>query len=219
MPIAARRARHTRLAVLAVSFVVLASLLARPVAERTLIEHSGNTPPTADLVVRGPVTTGQEEQIGRRLDGVDELYGRAEAVTRGITVTADPGSGPFATTTLRHGRYPLGPGEVAVTPRTASRFGLGIGSTIKGTSLTVTGIVTGREDSGFQAYAPQTTVTALRGDDRLNRVDVRVRPGFDPDGVRKQIEALLGPRSSVSTGDGRAALRGPQRGPAQPGPG
>jgi putative ABC transport system permease protein len=194
MSIAAIRAPRIGLAVLVVSFVVLGTLLGRQITARAPAEG-----PTVELVVRGPVTTGQEEQIGRLIDGVDEVYGQVEAVTRGITVTADPGAGPFATTTLRAGRYPLGPGEVAVTPRTASRLGLGIGSTIKGPSLTVTGLVTGREDSGLQAYAPQTTVTALRGNDRLDDIEVRVRPGVDPEGVRKQIETLLGPKARIGT--------------------
>jgi putative ABC transport system permease protein len=179
--------RRAVLAALSVSIVVIATPLGPPVTERA---------PASGLVVHGPVTTGQEEQIGRRIDGVGGVYGRAEAVTLGIRVSADPGSGPFRTTRLRNGRFPLGPGEIALTPRTADRLGLTIGSTFHGE--TVTGMVTGREDTGRQAYAAQTTVTALRGDDRLDRIDVRVRPGFDPDGVRRQIEALLGPQSSVS---------------------
>ncbi|MEV6850793.1 FtsX-like permease family protein [Actinoplanes sp. NPDC051411] len=189
----------TGLAVLVVSFVVFGTVLARQITERTILEHFSGTPQAVDVVAYGPVTTGQEEKIGR-LDGIDTVYGRAEGIAAGITVTADPGQGPFATTEVREGRYPLGPGEVAVTPRTATRLGLTIGSTIKGTRLTVVGTVTGRNDFGFQAYAPQTTVTALRGDDQLDRVDVRVRPGVDPSVMSGRIQALLGPDASVTSG-------------------
>jgi putative ABC transport system permease protein len=190
----------TGLTVLVVSFVVFGTALAWQITERPVAGRLSGTPQAADLVAYGPVTTGQEEKIGR-LDGVDGVYGRTGAVARGIEVTADPGTGPFATTRLCAGRDPLGPGEVAVTPGTASRLGLTVGSTIGGTSLTVVGTVTGGEDSGLRAYAPQTTVTALRGDDRLDRVDVRVSPGADPDTVRGRIRALLGPRAPVSPGD------------------
>jgi putative ABC transport system permease protein len=189
----------TGLAVLVVSFVVFGTVLARQITERTVLEHFSGTPQAVDVVAYAPVTTGQEEKIGR-LDGVDSVYGRADGIADGITVTADPGQGPFATTEVREGRYPLGPGEVAVTPRTATRLGLTIGSTIKGTRLMVVGTVTGRDDFGFQAYAPQTTVTAVRGDDQLDRVDVRVRPGTDPEAMSGRIQALLGPDASVTTG-------------------
>jgi putative ABC transport system permease protein len=141
--------------------------------------------------ISGPLTTTQEEQIARRMDGVDAVYGRVHAVTHGITVTADPGAGPFSTTTLCTGRYPLGPDEIAVTPRTARQLRLRIGSRVNGTSLTVTGTATGREDRGLQAYAPQTTVSAIRGSDRLDGVDVRVRPGVDPATVKEQIEVAI----------------------------
>lgn len=230
----------TGLAVLVVSLLIAGIVLARhATGHGVVVPSGGGVPEAADLVVPGPLTTGLEERIGR-LDGVDLVYGRTHAVTRGITVSSDPGSGPFATTVLHRGRYPLGPGQIAVTPGTAARLGLRIGSIIQGTalggaapggaapggaalggttsggaslkassvggaslegaplgdtSLTVVGTVTGREDAALQAYAPQTTVSALRHDDRIDRVDVLLRPGADPEAVLRRIDTLLGPHA------------------------
>ena len=73
----------TGLAVLVVSFVVYATVLAQRIAENTLLASLSGTPVAADLVVRdGELTTGQLAAVAK-LPGVAEAVGRAGADGRG----------------------------------------------------------------------------------------------------------------------------------------
>ncbi|WP_433292322.1 ABC transporter permease [Actinoplanes sp. CA-030573] len=197
----------TGLAVLVVSFVVYATVLAQQITERSVLDGLSGTPAAVDLVVRnGTMTTDELAAVGR-IPGVAETAGRAEAGGQigadYLSVTADSSTGPLAVTRLRSGRLPKGPNEIVVTPRTVDRLGLKIGSTAKvvlrydkdgkpeaPTALTVVGLVTGRDDYGFQAYAPQPAVAAMTGAKELNQIDLRLAPGADADAVRRQVEAV-----------------------------
>ncbi|MFD0524745.1 ABC transporter permease [Paractinoplanes durhamensis] len=110
----------------------------------------------------------------------------------------------MSVTKLTSGRQPAKTGEITVTPRTADRLSLKVGGTTKvafryddkgkpldPATLTVVGIVEGPEDYGFQAYAPQAAVSALTGEDYLQRIDVRLGSGADADGVRNQIASIV----------------------------
>src|SRR4051794_18132344 len=125
----------TGLAVLVVSFVVYATVLAQQITERSVLNGLSGTPEAVDLVVRqGAVSTAEMAAIGK-LPGVAETAGRADAGvqigTEYLQVTADSASGPLAVTKLSSGRLPVRPGEVAVTPRTVERMGLAVGTTVK----------------------------------------------------------------------------------------
>ena len=198
----------TGLAVLVVSFVVYATVLAQQITVRSVLDGLSDTPEAADLVVHnGNVTTGLLAGI-RKIGGVAEAVGRVDAGsqlgTEYLQLTGDPGSGPLARVKLADGRWPTANGEVAVTPRTAERLGLRVGTTFpigvrydaKGkpaapARLTVVGTVTVPDDYGFTAYAPQPTITALTGADTLDQIEVRLAPGADGQAVRAQIDALL----------------------------
>ena len=198
----------TGLAMLVVSFVVYATVLAQQITVRSVLDGLSETPEATDLVVSdGLVTTGMLAGISK-IAGVAEAVGRVDAGgqlgSEYLQITADPGSGPLAKATLASGRWPTGPDEVAVTPRTVERLGLRVGSTFElgvrydadgkpaaPSRLTVVGTVTVPRDNGFGAYAPQATVTALRGEDSLNQIDVRLAPGADRQAVRAQIGAML----------------------------
>jgi putative ABC transport system permease protein len=198
----------TGLAVLVVSFVVYAAVLAQQITERSLLNGLSSTPEAVDVVVRnGDITTAQLAAVGRTA-GVAEAAGRAEAggeVNGGdyLQVTGDPGRGPLAVTTLTGGRYPSKPGEIAVTARTVERMGLKVGETVSvqlrysedgkplpPTRVTVVGTVTPREDYGFQAYAPTADVLAMSGGKQLSQIDVRLAPGADPVAVQSQISRI-----------------------------
>jgi putative ABC transport system permease protein len=216
----------TGLAVLVVSFVIYATVLAQQITERSVLDGLSGTPAAVDIVARhGTLTTGELAVIGK-LPGVAETAGRADAGgqigNEYLQIVADPSTGPLAVSHLVSGRLPAGPAEIAVSPRTVERLGLKPGSTAKislrydkdgnpeaPTSLTVVGIVTGRDDYGFQAYASQPALERMTGSDALNQIDVRLAPGADADGVRQRIEALVaagasrvkdGARPEVATG-------------------
>ncbi|XVU21951.1 FtsX-like permease family protein [Actinoplanes sp. CA-054009] len=204
----------TGLAVLVVSFVVYASVLAQQITERSVLNGLSGTPEAVDLVVRnGEITTAKAAAIAK-VPGVAEAVARVD--TGGqvgndyLQITGDPGSGPLAVTTLTQGRYPSKAGEIAVTPRTVERMGLKLGSTAKvqlrytedgkplaPTRVTVVGLVQARDDFGFQAYAPTAAVVAMSGATFVNQVDIRYAPGAGD--VRDRVAALA-PGAEVTTG-------------------
>jgi putative ABC transport system permease protein len=206
----------TGLAVLVVSFVVYSTVLAQQVTKNSLIDGLSDTPAAADLVVHnGRITTAVLNQI-RALPGVGEAVGEVEAGGQYgadfLSVEGDPGTGPLARTKLASGRYPSGPNEVAVTPRTVDRLGLKVGSQLSivlrfdkdgkpqaPAHLTVVGTVTVPNDFGAQLYAPQPAVSALNGDDSLNQVNVRLAPGADAAALRAKVTSVV--EASVPAAD------------------
>jgi putative ABC transport system permease protein len=221
----------TGLAMLVASFVVYATVLAQQVTERTVLDGLSGTPAAVDLVVGGEPASGGMSRITpaelarlQAVPGVAEAAGRAEVAgeTGGqyLTVTADPGSGPLAVAHVSRGRYPSGPGEIAVSPRTADRMGLPVGTTVslitvwdddgrpgKPVRLTVTGLADARDDYGFTAYAPAATVAALGTDPALSRVDLRLAPGADTAAVRAAVERIVQGMPAPREGFDRAQVR------------
>jgi putative ABC transport system permease protein len=201
----------TGLAVLVVSFVVFATVLAQRITERNLLDGLSGTPAAVDLVVRhGTVTTAELDKI-KKIDGVAEAAGQVSTEAKFgrdfLLITGDPGIGPLAGATLATGRYPSEPGEIAVSPRTVDRRGLKVGTDVRATirgkamSLKVVGTVTVSDDYGYQAYAPQPLVSAMTGGNILDEIDLRLRPGTDISAVRPKIEAALAPGTEVRAGD------------------
>jgi putative ABC transport system permease protein len=214
----------TGLAVLVVSYVVYATVLAQRITERSVLDGLSGTPAAVDLVVgEGAISTAELAAI-KKIDGVAETAGRVSAGGEFggdyLQVAADPGIGPLAVARLTSGSYPAKPGEIAVTPRTVERLGLTVGSTIKAvlrydadgkpqpaTSLTVVGTVATQDDPGYQTYAPQALVSALIGDNHLQQIDVRLRPGADTRVVRDRIEAVLAAATPTEAGAGKPRLQ------------
>ena len=220
----------TGLAMLVASFVVYATVLAQQITERTMLDGLSGTPAAVDLVVGGE-TMGNAPQITtadlaklKAVPGVAEAVGRIEASGelggQYLNVQADPGSGPLAVTHVTQGRYPSAPNEIAVSPRTADRMGLPVGTTlslftswdddgkpIKPVKLTVTGLVDARDDYGFTAYASESTVSAMLPDDLLQRVDVRLAPGTDAAAVRTAVDRLIQAAPAPKEGYDRPQVR------------
>lgn len=221
----------TGLAMLVASFVVYATVLAQQITERTLLDGLSGTPAAVDIVVGGDSADGGTPQIPvaelarlRAVPGIAEAAGRAElsgeAGGQYLNITADPGSGPLAVARVTQGRYPSAPGEIAVTPRTADRMGLPIGTTIsmvthwdesgkpaKPAKLTVTGLVDTRDDYGSAAYAPMAVVAALSTDTALSRVDLRLAPGADAAAARDAVDRIVRSLPAPRDGGERALVR------------
>jgi putative ABC transport system permease protein len=203
----------TGLAVLVASFVVFATVLAQQITERSVLNGLSGTPEATDLVVGGgEVTTGDLTAIAK-LPGVAEAVPRAEngfPLGAGYLVIAtDPGTGPLSTVKVTEGRYPTATGEVAVTPRTVERMDLPVGSTIpvrpeggKPGTLTVVGVVQPRDDVGFLAYGSLETVKAATGYEFIDRLEIRLDAGADPQSVRDSIVPLVAGEGApeISTG-------------------
>jgi putative ABC transport system permease protein len=213
------------------SFVVYATVLAQQITERTMLDGLSGTPAAVDLVVGGEPPSGGLPRIApaelarlQAVPGVAEAAGRAEfsGETGGqyLSVLADPGSGPLAVARVTEGRYPTAPGEITVTPRTADRMGLPVGTTVSLTTswddngrpgkpvrLTVTGLADTRDDYGFTAYAPVGNVLALSPDAVMSRVDLRLAPGADAVAARTAVDRIVQSMPAPAEGTERALVR------------
>jgi putative ABC transport system permease protein len=114
------------------------------------------------------------------------------------------------------GRFPAGPGEVAIDQFTAERKGLKLGRQIvvAGSTLarryTIVGIVQygGAESFGGAAAAvlPLAQAQLVAGEPgRYSQLDVAARPGVTPEGLRKRLRAALPSTVEVRTGAQQAA--------------
>jgi putative ABC transport system permease protein len=214
----------TGLAILVASFVLYATVLAQQITERSMLDSLSGTPAAVDIVVGGgSVTTGELAKV-KAVPGVAEAVGRIDAggtvAGQYLGLTADPGSGPLAVTHVLQGRFPSAPREIAVSPRTADRMGLPIGTTvsmstdwddngkpIKPVQLTVVGLVDARDDFGATAYAPQSTVSGITHDEGLSQVDLRLAPGAAPDAVRSAVEQIIAAAPKPTDGGDRATVK------------
>jgi putative ABC transport system permease protein len=192
----------TGLAVLVASFVVYATVLAQQITERSVLNGLSGTPEATDLVVRNGELTREDITAIGRLPGIAEVVARAEngfPLGAGFLVVAtDPGSGPLSTVKVTEGRFPAATGEIAVTPRTVERMSLPVGSTIpvrpeggKPGTLTVVGVVEPRDDVGFLSYGSLDTVKAATGTEYIDRLEIRLDAGADPQSVRERIGPLV----------------------------
>lgn len=204
----------TGLAILVASFVVFGTVLVQQITERTVRDNLSGTPAATDLVIGSadvPPPTVRDVPAIRAVPGVVEAVARVStgvAIGQGyLNLRADPGTGPLSTLRVTEGRYPHQPGEIAVTPRTAERLGLSVGTTTTGTGgelttptrLTVTGMVDAADDAGYDAYAPESAVISWARLTAVERVDVRVVPGTSTEVVRQRLTAAVADQP-ISTG-------------------
>ncbi|SCF08502.1 putative ABC transport system permease protein [Micromonospora coriariae] len=205
----------TGLAILVASFVVFGTVLVQQITERTVRDNLSGTPAATDLVIgdpEQPPPTVTDLRHVRAVPGVSEAVGRvAIGVSLGegyLNLQADPGTGPLATVRVVEGSYPDGPGEIAITPRTAERLGLQVGTTTNGTAgelttptgLTVTGVVETAADAGTDAYAPDSLVMSWAHLTAVERVDVRAAPGEPLEAVRQRVTAAVAAGQPVRSG-------------------
>ncbi|MDY7087296.1 MAG: ABC transporter permease, partial [Actinomycetota bacterium] len=208
----------TGLAVLVVSFVVYATVLAQQITERTVLNSLSGTPEAADVVVHDGMITSAELAAVRKIPGVAETVGRvdngAQIGGEYLSLLSDPGTGPLSQVTVAQGRYPSEPGEIAVTPRTVERMGLQLGKTVTGqirydedgkplesSKLTVVGVVDVRDDFGFQAYGPTDSIMKLGGYDGLSRIELRLAPGTDASAVMDRINTVFTSATKIKAED------------------
>ncbi|MFI6263883.1 FtsX-like permease family protein [Micromonospora sp. NPDC051006] len=206
----------TGLAILVASFVVFGTVLAQQITEQTARDNLSGTPAATDLVIGGPEQPPPTLEALRRIravPGVAEAVGRLDTgVSFGesyLNLRSDPGAGPLSTVRLVEGSYPDGPGELAVTRRTAERLGLSVGTVTSGTGgelttparLTVTGLVETADDAGYDGYAPATAVAEWAHLTELSRVDLRVAPGESAETVRQRLAAALPADLPIRAGD------------------
>lgn len=174
-----RREWRQQLLVLAlITVAVAATFVGAAVAVNSQGRAAGQFGTAHDLAT----FQGNDPHLAAGIASLQHRYGRTDVIENqtiqvpGTTSTFDLRAqdvhGAFGTPmlSLLHGRYPTGPGQVAVTPGVASELGLRVGSVWHqgGAARTVTGIVQNSQSlldefalvAPGQVHAP-TTVTVL----------------------------------------------------------
>jgi len=202
----------TGLAVLVASFVVYATVLAQQITVKSLLDGLSTTPAAASLVVTGERLTPDLITKIEKVPGVTAVagraYGGAEFGGQYLSIIADPGAGPLAAARVTQGRYPDKPGELAVTPRTADRMGLTVGTRTKmvgnwdedgkpaaATTMTVVGLVNVADDRGGEAYAPLSSMLKLGAPPTVDQIDVQT--SGDAARVSAALTPLAGAKNKV----------------------
>ncbi|WP_033342698.1 FtsX-like permease family protein [Catenuloplanes japonicus] len=206
----------TGLALIVAATVVFGTVLAQRITTQTILNTFSGTSAAADLVV-GSRTGGSPEALATVLKtpGVDSAIARTtafyEVPTQGgwLEVVADPGTGPLSDVKLTSGTFPTAANQIAVTPRTAERMGLTVGTTVSaraGTespnhTFTITGIAEPAKGEGWSGtgYTTGEQVTALLAADSTAdqiyaytpRIEVHLEPGADPAEVAQRLGQTL----------------------------
>ena len=175
--------------------------------------------------VRDPIPASVLQQV-KAVDGVRAADGTVQgfaqfvgkdgkpvttggAPTLGVSVSADPDL--QGATTLRAGRLPSGPNEVAVDARTASKQGFKVGDQVKvllqggSRTFTVAGIVGfGEADNlagaTLAAFDTPTAQDVLNRKGNFDEIDVAGQPGVDAATLRDRIAAAVPAKYEVLTG-------------------
>ncbi|MEW2355658.1 FtsX-like permease family protein [Spirillospora sp. NPDC029432] len=180
---------------------------------------------TQAMEQRQPVPEAVRDQIAR-VEGVKaaegNVFGYAQFVGkdgRPVTTGGAPTLGTSVYTTpelqgsvsLRSGRLPAGPGEVAVDAGTAEKEGFKAGDRIRilfqgpPREFTVTGVVGfGEADNmagaTLAAFEMGTARQVLNRPGVFDEVDVVAAPGVSPEVLRDRVRARVGPGYQVQTG-------------------
>jgi putative ABC transport system permease protein len=155
-------------------------------------------------VAEGNVT-GYAQLVGK--DGKPVTTGGAP--TLGVSFAHDTQF--TAGSTIRAGRLPRGPGEVAVDARTAETTGFQPGDRVKvllqgpAQTFTVSGIVGfGQADNlggaTLAGFDLSTAQKVLNREGEFDEIDVAAQPGVTPEQLRDRVRAALDPRYEVLTG-------------------
>jgi putative ABC transport system permease protein len=160
-------------------------------------------------VAEGNVT-GYAQLVGK--DGKAVTTGGAPSL--GVSFNQDPQFS--AGSTVRSGRLPSGPTELAIDAKTAEDTGYQVGDRVKvlfqgpAREFTVAGVIGfGEADNlggarlvGFDLATAQEV---MNREGRFDEIDVAAQPGVTPEQLRDRIRAAVDPRYEVLTGEELAA--------------
>ena len=144
-----------------------------------------------------PVTTGGAPTLGVSISSAPELQ---------------------AGTTVRSGRLPSGPNEMAVDAQTAEKHGFAVGDRVKvllqgpARTFTVSGII-GFGSAGnlggatLAGFTLPTAQEVLNREGRFDEIDVVAAEGTTPEQLRDRVRAVLDPRYEVLTGEELSAAQ------------
>jgi len=114
--------------------------------------------------------------------------------------------------TVKQGRAPRGPDELAIDKATADKENFEVGDTVsyltdvgtfQGTIVGTVGLGSGDSFGGAQLVALDldTALVNFGADGKVDAIDIAVADGADVDVVQREIEAILPPQTEVVTGE------------------
>ncbi len=129
--------------------------------------------------------------------------------TLGVSWEADDG---IQGVTVKAGRPPVGPDELAIDKATADAQGFEIGDTVsyltdvgtfEGTLVGTVGLGSADSFGGAQLVALDldTALVNFGADAKVDAIDIAVTDGADVDAVQQAIEGILPPQTEVVTGE------------------
>ncbi|MAT07074.1 MAG: hypothetical protein CL424_18735 [Acidimicrobiaceae bacterium] len=223
---------------LGVSFVAGSFVLAdsmKATFNNLFTELSENT----DLVVRAELVGANETEGALRdpiagdlvaevsaIDGVELAQGSLQRFAQMLDTDGEPigtagapqigaswsGEGPLNGITIKDGRAPDGPDEVAIDKATADRVGYDVGEQITivldsgRRDFTIVGLVGLGDTDGFAGattslFDDAAAAEILGAGDMVDTIEIALADGADIDAVRADIAEILPPRVEVVTGE------------------
>jgi putative ABC transport system permease protein len=174
---------------------------------------------------RDPIDVGIADQI-REIDGVEivepaiqrfaqlldangEVITPAGGPTLGVSWEGDDG---IQGVTIKEGRPPSGPDELAIDKATADNEGFEIGDRVayltdvgrfEGTISATIGLGSGDSFGGAQVVALdlETALANFGADGKVDAIDIQLVDGADVAAVQREIESVLPPQLEVVTGE------------------
>ncbi|HEV2871470.1 MAG TPA: ABC transporter permease, partial [Actinomycetota bacterium] len=173
-------------------------------------------PMPASLLERVKAVDGVRVAEGN-VTGYAQLVGKdGKAVTTGgapsLGVSFNQDTAFTAGSTIRSGRLPSGPSELAIDAKTAEDTGYGVGDRVKvlfqgpARDFTVAGVIGfGEADNlggarlvGFDLATAQEV---MNREGRVDEIDAAAEAGVTPEQLRDRIRAAVDPRYEVLTGE------------------
>src|SRR6266542_2570054 len=163
---------------------------------------------------RDPVPASLLQQI-KSVDGVKVAEGSVNGFAPTLGVSASEAPELNSNFTMRSGRIPAGPNEVAVDAQTASKQGFKVGDQVKVLSqgptrtYTVSGIVGfGQADNlagaTLAVFDLKTAQQVLDSEGKFNEIDVVAQPGVTPEQLRDRIAGAVPSKYESITGADQA---------------
>jgi putative ABC transport system permease protein len=148
------------------------------------------------------------QRFAQLLDANGEAITPAGGPTFGVSWQGDAG---IQGVTIKEGRAPSGPDELAIDKATADKEGLGVGDTVsyltdvgtfQGTITATVGLGSADSFGGAQLTALDldTALVNFGADGKVDAIDVKVADGADVATVQRAIERILPPNTEAVTG-------------------
>ena len=148
------------------------------------------------------------QRFAQLLDADGEIITPAGGPTIGVSWEGDEG---IAGVTIKEGRPPSGPDELAIDKATADAENFEVGDTVgyltdvgrfEGTITATVGLGSADSFGGAQLVALdlETALANFGADGKVDAIDIQLVEGADEAGVQRAIDAILPPQTEVVTG-------------------